>query len=99
MTRKPRTPAWQPATYTARQVDALRAVYAGEADPHQQRVALSWIIEECAQTYDIAFRSDADGGERETAFALGRQYVGREMVKLINASPEFVAKIREQDGG
>ena len=98
MTRKPRDPAWIPALYEPADVEALQAVYGGVATPYQQRRALDWIINSAAETYGEAFRSEADGGDRETTYALGRVFVGRQVVKLLKLSPEFTAALRKKNG-
>lgn len=73
-----------PAAYDRADVLALKALAAGVANEGQQRRALDWIVNRAAQTYDLSYRSDADGGDRETAFAEGRRFVGLSAVKLIN---------------
>lgn len=95
MKRPPRDPAWLPVTYEAQDVEALQALHAGTANAHQQAIALAWIIKTAADTYGEPFRSDADGGERDTSFALGRGFVGRQIVKLVNMSPALISKLRE----
>lgn len=97
MARKPRDQAWKPADYDLPDIAAVKAVAAGEATPDQQRRALDWIIKTAAATYDEPFRSDADGGERETNFALGRAFVGRQVVKLINMPERIVAELRKKE--
>ena len=72
MARKPRDAAWLPAIYEAADVEALQALSKGIADPAQQGRALKWIVETAAETYGLSYRSDGEGGERETAFALGQ---------------------------
>lgn len=94
---KPRDPAWVPAPYEVYDVDAIRAVARGEADPHQQKRALDWIINTAAGAYELSFRSDGQGGERETAFAEGRRFVGMQIVKLANMPPALVAKMRDKN--
>lgn len=95
---KPRDRAWLPATYTVHDVTALQALSRGEAQPHEQKRVLDWIINNCAGTYDLSFRSDSDGGDRETAFAEGRRFVGMQVVKMVNLAPAIVAKLRESNG-
>lgn len=92
---KGRAPAWLPVDYDAADVIAVKALAAGEADATQQRRALDWIINTAAGTYEPSFYSDADGGERETAFAEGRRHVGLSLVKLVNYAPAALAKLRE----
>ncbi len=99
MARKPRVPAWQPADYhPVHDIEALKALALGKASEGQQVRALKWILEQACQTYELSFRSDADGGDRETAFAEGKRHVGMQIVKLINLSPALVAKLRETNG-
>jgi hypothetical protein len=62
---------------------AIKAVNAGNANEGQQRIALRWIIEMAAGTYDQPFRPGV-GGDRDTAFACGRMFVGQQIVKQIN---------------
>ena len=98
MTRKPRDAAWLPAPYEATDIEAIQAVYNGKADAYQQRRALDWIVEQAAETYGESFRSDVDGGDRETSFALGRAFVGRQVVKLVKMSPAIISGLRKKDG-
>lgn len=93
MSRKPREPAWQPALYEVADIYAVRALNKGDATPEQQQRALKWIIDGAAQFREQPFRSEADGGERETAFALGRQQVGREIMKALTLPDELLGKI------
>ena len=94
---KRRDPAWLPARYDVTDIYALQAVFQGIADPAQQRRALDWIINAAAETYELSFRSNDAGGERETAFAEGKRHVGMQIVKMINMPPELVAKLRSKD--
>lgn len=95
--RKPRAPGWKPAGYVLADVEALQALHAGTASEGQQRRALDWIIKDAAETYEQAFRSDADGGERDTSFALGRAFVGQQIVKLVNMPGDVKAKLRKAE--
>ena len=61
-------------------------------------MALRWIVNVAAGTYEPSFRSDADGGDRETAFAEGRRYVGMQIVKLSNMPQNVVAAMRKANG-
>ena len=79
-------PAFLPAGYDSSVSAALRALNAGTAVAGQQQVALRWIIEEAARTYDASYRPGADG-DRETAFAEGRRFVGLQIVKVMKLVP------------
>lgn len=61
---------------------AIQALAAGSATADQQVRALNWIVYFAAATYDMSFRPDGLGGDRATAFAEGRRFVGLEIVKL-----------------
>lgn len=96
--RKPRDPAWMPVPYKPSHVEAVQALQRGEADAFQQRHALDWIIQQAAGTYEPSFRSDFDGGDRETAFAEGRRFVGLQLVKMLAMTGALVAALRSKDG-
>lgn len=61
---------------------AIQALAAGTANADQQRRALNWIINFAAATYDMSFRPDSLGGDRATAFAEGRRFVGNSIILL-----------------
>lgn len=77
---KPRSP-WDHAAWDAPVVAALQAMERGTATPHQYQLALRWIVEGAAQTYE---RSFVPGDEHATAFLEGRRDVGRQIVKLMS---------------
>ncbi len=61
-------------------------------------MALRWIIEDCASTYDEPYRSDADGGDRDTAYACGRRFVGLQIVKLVTLPGAVIDNLRKKNG-
>jgi hypothetical protein len=67
-----------PPPYEPADVSAIQALQRGDANEHQQQRALKWIIEKAAGTYEFHFH----GTDRETSFALGRGFVGQQVVKL-----------------
>lgn len=73
--------AWDPAPWEDHHAHALQALHAGVATPDQQRAALQWIIEGAAGHNDWAYRPSS---ERDTAMFLGRQFVAKQIVKLLN---------------
>lgn len=96
MTKKPPgvRPAYMPARfdpngYTTR---ALQALAAGVASAEQQKHALQWIINDVALTYDQPYRPGVDG-DRETAFACGRQHVGQQIVSVMKRTIEQKEKV------
>ena len=93
-----RDPSWMPAVYGPADTEAIQALLRGDARPEQQKRALDWIIRSVALAYEVSFRSDADGGDRDTAFAEGRRFVGLQIVKHLNMPPELKAALRTKDG-
>ncbi len=85
MTKPPPDAAWSPPPYHDAEHIAIHALARGEADPHQQKLALDWIIERACATYDQSYRPES---ERETVFAEGRRFVGLQVVKLTNFKPK-----------
>lgn len=75
---------WLPAKYTVAEVAAIQAMHRGDADEYQQKCALRWIIESAARAGDeLYFPTDADNdGRRDTDYALGKRYVGNQIIKL-----------------
>lgn len=72
-----------PAHWELHHAKALQKLAAGEANAEEQKRALDWIIYAAAQTYDNPFRPGGSDGDRNTAFACGRKFVGEQIVKLI----------------
>lgn len=89
----PRSP-WMPPPWTKADAYALQALARGEASPDMQRRALEWIIQQAAATYDEPYRPGGVEGERDTTLSLGRAFVGRQIVKLLNLN---LAKIPNDD--
>ena len=73
-----------PAEYGAADVLAIQACVAGVADAEQQKRVIDWIINQASGMYEFQYYPS----ERDTCFALGRGFVGQQIVKLtrINAS-------------
>lgn len=84
MAKDPKAPAsYLPASWDNADVSAVQALHRGDATPEQQQRALKWIIEAASATYDMSFRPGGQDGERETAFAEGRRFVGSQVIKLL----------------
>jgi hypothetical protein len=87
MARKTALP-WHPAPYDEAVTGALKALQSGTANAAQQQRALKWIIEPLCGTYDLSYRPGEDG-ERDTAFAEGKRFVGQQIVKQLKlTTPE-----------
>jgi len=78
---------WKPVAMEPADVIALQALVQGQATELQQKRAIDWIIKVAAGTYEPSYRDGADG-DRNTAFAEGRRFVGLSIVKatVLNAS-------------
>ena len=62
------------------EVIALKALYAGEADSWQQRLALSVITGKFCRSHDILF---VPGEPDQTAFMNGRAFPGMQILKVV----------------
>jgi hypothetical protein len=77
-----------PADYDVADVSAIQALHRGDATEDQQQRALRWLIEKAAGTYEFNFYPT----DRETAFALGREFVGQQVVKMLKLSVSGLMK-------
>ena len=83
-----------PPPYDVAVAGAIQALARGDASADQQQRALKWIIETAAGAYEFNFYPS----DRDTAFSLGRTFVGQQIVKLTKLnlqalrSPEDVQK-------
>jgi hypothetical protein len=77
---------WHPAPYEDADASAIKALAAGTASAAQQQRALDWIVHKACATYDLSFRP-GEGGERDSAFAEGKRFVGLQVVKMARAQP------------
>lgn len=82
MASKPEYPALSPCQYDDIDIMAVKAVAAGIANDVQQKRAVDWIISRASAYYDLSFQVGNDG-DRVTAFAEGRRFVGAQIVKLM----------------
>jgi hypothetical protein len=72
-----------PAEYEDADIMAFKALAAGDANEFQQQRAITWLVNNAARTYDASYRSGPHG-DRATAFAEGRRFVGLQIVKMVN---------------
>lgn len=72
---------WKPVAWDEKAAGAIQAFARGEASPHQQKLAYLFIIERLAGTYEAHYYPGPEGA-RDTDFALGRAFVGQQLVKL-----------------
>lgn len=80
-----------PAEYELADASAFQALERGDADAHQQRRALKWLIERGSARYEFHYYPS----DRDTAFALGRAFVGQQVTKLLRLN---LSQLRKNDG-
>lgn len=83
------SPAFPPV-WDKTDVYAIQALAMGNANDLQQKRALDFIIGLCG-TYDLSYRPGGQEGDRDTAFAEGKRFVGLQIVKLINLKSTVVS--------
>lgn len=87
---KPRN-AWDPAPWENHEAAAIQALFDGRATKEQQQTALKWILDGACVLTDLSYRP-GPGGDRDTAFAEGRRFVGSQIVKLGRLNLELFRK-------
>lgn len=80
----PRPEPWKPPEWQPEDAHAVQAVAHGRASEEQQRRAMNFIVHSLCGTYDMQFRPGGREGDRDTCFALGRDFVGKQLIKFIN---------------
>lgn len=75
-----------PPKYEPADAAALQALARGQGSAEQQKRALDWVIKLGSALYEEPYRPGAEEGGRDTTFALGRAFVGRQIVKLLNVN-------------
>jgi hypothetical protein len=70
---------------------ALRALAEGNADAHQQVLALSVVLKKFCRTYDLAF---VPGKADESAFLAGRQFPGQQIMKYLKLNPTLIEEMK-----
>jgi hypothetical protein len=64
---------------------AIHAVANGTANEGQQKMAMAAILHICGIN-DLAWMPEEHGGERDSAFAAGKQFVGHQLRKITTIS-------------
>jgi hypothetical protein len=80
-----------PPPYELADASAFQALQLGTAEPHQQQRALKWLIEQAAGAYEFHYYPT----DRDTAFSLGRAFVGQQVVKMLHLN---ISSLRRNDG-
>lgn len=87
-----KTPADGPVALTKEEIIAIKVVWAGKASPYQQRLALEAIIDRIAEK-DRQSYYGGPSGDRDTAFAEGRRFVGTQIVTVIGKEVKTLAAL------
>jgi hypothetical protein len=90
---KKRTPPWHPAEYTSKQIAAFQDLAGGKATAEQQGMVLDWLVNNASGLYEEHFFE----GSRETDYALGKAYVGRQVVKMVNFPKNALNALRQKE--
>jgi len=69
--------------YTEAELQALRALLDGKAEPRQQTIALDYMIRAFG-THDTSYRPD---DPYSTAFAEGKRFAGTTLVWMLKSAP------------
>jgi hypothetical protein len=69
--------------YTEKELQAIRALFEGNATERQQKLILPYIIR-AAGTHDQSYRP---GDSHATAFAEGKRFVGTTLVWMLKSAP------------
>ncbi len=93
---------WQRSPYDAQAAYALQALRKGIASEGQQQYALDFIIRHICETGRMSFWP-GPGGDRATAFAEGKRWVGNEIgfyllpvpEQFVRRGPDGAAIVRE----
>jgi hypothetical protein len=85
------TPAVTPQEHMA-----LKRLYKGEADAHQQRLALQLIVNKFSRAQETLF---IPGSFAETAFLEGRGFVGQRVLKYLNLPVGKLDDINKEQSG
>jgi hypothetical protein len=75
----PKKEPWHPADWGIAEVSAVQALFRGEANEQQQRLALDWIIYSAGMAHDQSF---VPGQPDVSDFIEGRRSVANQILKL-----------------
>ena len=73
---------WRPTPWEPADATALQALMRGDCPPHLQTRAIKFIMD-LTGLRDLSYRYGGQEGDRDTAFAEGKRWVGLQIAKLI----------------
>ena len=85
---------WRPPHWELADATALKQLHAGTASPEMQKRALAYILDGLCGIQDWPYRPGGEEGARDTSIALGRQFVGHQILKLIKID---LSKVRRNE--
>lgn len=87
---------WKPPPWEPADAAAIQACAMGLASVEQQKRAIQFIVKNICGTYDLSFRPGGEG-DRDTAFAEGKRFVGLQIFKFISLNVSALrGKLTEQ---
>lgn len=85
-------PPYLRAEWEIADASAIQALYRGDATSDQQQRALQWIINVAGANDDLPWLPESD---RVSSFFAGRQFVARQVVKLLKINLNVLIKHKE----
>lgn len=89
----PKKDPWMPAAYDDDVVYAVSAFAKGKANEVQQRLVWEWVMFMTCED-DLPFRPGPHG-DRDTSFASGKQYVGKQLKKMLHPAVQPKSEKKE----
>lgn len=84
----------KPAPYDREILMAIRALWAGNANEGQQRMAINWIVMNACHIGALGFD---EGNERLSAFREGERHIGLQLARI--REPEGLKQLEAWEGG
>lgn len=83
-----------PAGFGYAEAVAMQALYNGTADAPQQKIAMKWILEGACALPQWPYKES----QRETDVALGRHWVGHQIMALVKVNLSQLKNREERNG-
>jgi len=74
---------WKPAPWDPADATALQALMRGDCPANLQTRAIRFIMFDLCGLRDLSYRYGGPEGDRDTAFAEGKRFVGLQIAKLL----------------
>lgn len=86
---------WKPPQWTEEAIGAVQALHRGDAQPHQQKLALDFIVRVLSDNGGLGWHPTSP---HEASFAAGRRYPGVEIAKAIKINLSIFTKQPREQG-